>query len=104
METTLKTTIDSKLEQKIKLIDGCFTSSEAADIINNILDVKINFHKIQRLSRTEGNINDACEYDSGRIIELIDAKHDAKSFLTNARLHGKKLKIESIVTIKVEDN
>ncbi len=103
METALKTSIDSKLEQKIKLIDGCFTSSEATDIINNILDVKINFHKIQRLSRTEGNINDACEFDNGRIVELIDSKHDAKSFLTNARLQGKKLKIESIVTIKVEN-
>ncbi|TGV03154.1 hypothetical protein [Flavivirga rizhaonensis] len=103
METSLKTPIDSKLEQKIKLIDGNFTPSEAADIINNILDVKINFHKIQRLSRTEGNVNDACEYDSSRIVELIDSKHDTKSFLTDARLNGKKLEIESTVTIKVKE-
>ncbi len=103
METTLKRPIDSKLEQNIQLIEGCFSPSEASRIIHSILDVKINFHKIQRLSRTEGNINDACEYDNSRIVELIDSKADAKSFLADVRLNGKKLKIESTITIKIED-
>ncbi|GAA4886516.1 hypothetical protein GCM10023311_07090 [Flaviramulus aquimarinus] len=103
METFSITTKEIITDQEIKLIDGCFTPAEASDIINSILDVKINFHKIQRLSKTEGNANDICEYDNSRILELIDAKHDAKSYFNDARLKGKKLKIESIVTIRVED-
>ena len=65
--------------------------------------MKINFHKLQRLSITEGNANDSCEFDSGRIVELIDSKEDVKSFLNNVRLKGKKLKIESTISITVED-
>ena len=103
METQTITTKEINLDQEIKLIDGCFTPSEAADIINSVLEVKINFHKLQRLSRTEGNANDICEYDNGRIIELIDAKHDAKDYFKDARLKGKKLQIESIITVKVVD-
>lgn len=103
MKTQTIETKQINLDQEIKLIDGYFTSSEAADIINSILDVKINFHKIQRLSRTEGNSNDICEYDNSRIVELIDAKHDARTYFNGAKQKGKKLKIESIITIQVED-
>lgn len=103
METQSISTKEINLDQEIKLIDGHFTPSEAGDIINSVLDVKINFHKLQRLSRTEGNANDTCEYDNSRIIELINAKHDAKDYFKDARLKGKKLRIESIITIQVED-
>ncbi|WP_298237849.1 hypothetical protein [uncultured Algibacter sp.] len=103
METQSIATKEINLDQEIKLIDGCFTASEAADVINSVLDIKINFHKLQRLSRTEGNASDVCEYDSERIIKLIDAKHDAKAYFKDARLKGKKLKIESIITIQVQD-
>ena len=90
-------------EQQIKLVDGYFLPSDAADIINAVLDVKINYHKLKRLSLTEGNCNDLCEYDNNRINELIDAKLDAISFFKDARLKGKKLKIKSAITISIED-
>lgn len=103
METikTEKQTIMKK--QEVKLIDGSFTLPEAKDIMNSVLDVKINFHKLQRLSRTEGNENDNCEYDNSRIVELLDAKHDSKEFLNGLSLLGKKIKIESTITITIED-
>jgi uncharacterized protein with FMN-binding domain len=109
METTLKKTSNTKAtqqkisKQQIKLVDGLFTPSEAADIIDSVLDVKINFHKLKRLSITEGNSKDICEYDSGRITELIDAKLDAKNYFKDARLQGKKLKINSTITIEIEE-
>ncbi len=102
METTLAPT-PAKTEQKINLIDGSFTPSEAADIINDVLLVKINFHKLQRLSITEGNLNDTCEYDSSRIDELLAEQQIAKDFFKNIRLQGKKLKINSTINITVED-
>lgn len=97
-------TLDAiKTKQKINLIDGTFTASEASDIINSVLNVKINFHKIHRLSITEGNENDDCKFDNGRIKELMDEKTIAKDFFSQARLQGKKLKMTSIINIEIED-
>lgn len=92
-----------KTDQKINLIEGTFKASEAADIINDVLKVKINFHKLQRLSITEGNSEDMCEHDSGRITELLNEQEIARAFFKQARLQGKKLKMTSTINISIED-
>ncbi|RED50141.1 hypothetical protein [Seonamhaeicola aphaedonensis] len=96
---TQKTMTRAK-NKSIDLIDGVFNVSDAADIINSVLDVKINYHKLKRLSRTEGNINDLCEYDNARIDELIKAKEDTRIFFNELRQSGKKLKINGIISIE----
>ena len=100
---TLTLTNETITEQKINLIDGCFTASEASDIINNILKVKINFHKLQSMTLLEGNVNDPCEFDSTRIHELLNDQKIAKEFFKDVRLNGKKLKINSTINISLED-
>lgn len=100
MNTQLTETV-AATDQKINLIDGVFTATEAGDILNAMLDKKINFHKLQRLTRTEGNMDDACEYDSGRIVELIDEKGKLKDFLSSIRAEGCKLEINSTINITV---
>jgi hypothetical protein len=92
-----------KTTQEINLIENVFTASEAAKIINDVLKVKINFHKLKRLSITEGNNNDTCEYDSGRIDELLQAQEIAKAFFSQARIQNKKLKIKSKIYIEIEE-
>lgn len=99
METLPKT----KTKQKIDLINGVFTTSEASDIINSVLKVKINFHKLNRLSITEGNNKDACEFDSARINELINEQQISKDFFSQARLNGKKIKMRSVIQIEIEE-
>ena len=99
----METLVQKKTTQKIDLIDGVFTASEASDIINSVLKVKINFHKLNRLSITEGNNNNDCAYDSGRIDELMNEQNIAKEFFSQARLNGKKLKMRSIIQIEIED-
>lgn len=42
-------------QRRIQLVDGTFTPTEASDVINALIDEKINFHKIQRLKIYEGN-------------------------------------------------
>jgi hypothetical protein len=90
-------------QQTLKLIEGTFTKGEALNIINNVVDVKINFHKIQRLSKTEGNINDECVYDNSRITELMADKKETKAFLRALESKGQNIKISSTVTITLEE-
>ena len=99
----METLEQPKKAQKINLIDGIFTASEASDIINSVLKVKINFHKLHRLSITEGNEKDECAYDSSRITELMNEQIIAKEFFSQARLEGKKLKMSGIIQIEIEE-
>lgn len=92
-----------KKTQKIDLINGCYTASEASHIINSVLNVKINFHKLHRLSLREGNENEKCEFDNGRIQELINEQQIAKDFFSQARLEGKKLRMTSTIHVEIED-
>ena len=105
-----KTTIQSSdtvntiiMDQQLKLIEGTFSKREALDIISNVVDVKINFHKLERLSKREGNVNDACTYDNIRITELIKDKADIKAFLASLEANGCNIKISSTVHISVEN-
>ena len=94
--------VTQQTSQKIKLIEGSFTVAEAADIVNSVLNIKINFHKLQRLSKTEHNIADTCEYDNDRIYELIADKTKAKAFFKDLRNENKTLRIQSTIQIDVE--
>ncbi len=103
MEVKELATEEVKVKQQINLIEGHFTAAEASDIVNAVLKVKINFHKLQRLSITEGNNDDGCEFDSSRINELLEQQAIAKDFFANARLQNKKLKMKSTIEISIED-
>jgi tmRNA-binding protein len=92
MKTELKT---------INLIEGQFSASQAADILNAMIDKKINYHKLQRMSITEGNNTDQCVHDSGRIDELLLEKAKIKEIIKEARSQGKTLKINSLINIEV---
>lgn len=95
METLVRT------KQKIQLVDGTFTPSEASDVILALLDEKINFHKLQRLSWCEGSTTADTEYPDGRIQEL--EKEIIKEFIASVRHEGKKLKINGILNITLEE-
>ena len=98
---TLKISNPANTAQRINLIDGYFTATEAYDIINSILNLKINFHKLHRLSITERNTNDLCEFDNNRINELLAEQETAKDFFKNVKC--KKLKINSSINIAIEE-
>lgn len=98
----MKTTMQESTTKTINLIEGKFTTSEAVDIIYDVLDVKINFHKLQRLSKTEGNHNATCTYDNGRIQELIASQEEILKFFNELKTTGKKISIKSTIEISVE--
>lgn len=95
------TATSTKKEQKINLIDGIFTASETADILNGMIDQKINFHKIHRLSITEGNHDDECSYDNGRIAELMQEKEKLTAFIKQVREQGGALQIKGNIEISL---
>ncbi|MFC4269020.1 hypothetical protein [Polaribacter marinivivus] len=92
-----------KDQQTLKLIEGTFTKREALNIINSVVDVKINFHKVHRLSIQEGNENDECKFDNSRIQELMESKKETKAFLRALESKGQNIKITSTVTISLEE-
>ena len=89
--------------QKVQLVDGKFTPSEASDVISALIEEKINFHKIQRLSLCEGNENSNLSYPNGRIAELKEEKRIAKEFLAKARAQGVNVRINGTLEITFEE-
>lgn len=90
-----------KVAQKIQLVKGEFTPSEASHIIMNLIDEKINFHKIQRLQIWEGDHKCKTDDLDGRIVELEKEKVIAREFINNSRGLGKNLEINGVLNISV---
>jgi len=90
--------------QKVQLVEGEFTPSEAQDVVCALINEKINFHKIQRLCLFEGDENADVKYPSGRIAELFEERKTAKAFIKMARERGCSIKINGTLEIElVED-
>ena len=91
----------SKEIKAVSLIDGKFTPSQAADILNVMIDKKINFHKLQVLSRVEGNELDQCTFDKDRLTDLQNNKIRLNEIIKDARANGLKLKLSSTISIEL---
>lgn len=92
-----------KTSQKIQLVKGEFSPSEASHIVIKLIDEKINFHKVQRLQMYEGNHHCETEELDGRIKELEEEKRIAKKFIGNTKDLGKRLKIDGVLHISVSE-
>ena len=89
--------------QKIQLVDGTFTPSETSDVVLALLQEKINFHKLQRLSWCEGSAEADTQYPDGRIAELENEKKVIKDFVSQVRHEGKRLRINGVLEITLEE-
>lgn len=89
--------------QKVQLVDSVFTPSEANDIVNSLIKVKINFHKIRKLSMCEGDITSDTTYDDSRVSKLLTEKKEFKNICDEVRMAGKKVKISGILNVEIVD-
>ena len=89
-------------EQKVQLIKGSFTPSEATDVVLSLLEEKINFHKLQRIRWCEGHFGADTSYADQRIAELEAEKVMARTFIRQAREQGRCLKINGTLEIKID--
>ncbi len=92
-----------KVSQKIQLVKGEFTPSEASHIVIKLIDEKINFHKVQRLQIYEGNHKCETEELDARIKELEKERRIAKEFIKQTKGLGKNLKINGVLDISVSE-
>lgn len=92
---------NAQTAQKVQLVKGDFTHAEASHVINTLIDVKINFHKLQRLQNWEGDHNCETGELDGRIKELEKEKHEVKQFLSSVKGKGLRIKMDGIITIGV---
>jgi hypothetical protein len=90
-------------EKKVKLVDGTFTPAEASDILNNLINQKINYHKIEKLQQWEQNHNINEKPYINRLQELEADKKAINSFITEMMQEGKRLSISGVLTIKTID-
>ena len=90
-------------DQKVNLVEGTFTASEAVDVVSALINEKINFHKIQRLSWCEGNQNANTEFPDGRIGELQKELEDARAFINQYRKSDVRLKIDGQLTLSIAE-
>jgi hypothetical protein len=88
-----------KQDQKIELVNGEFTPTQAADIIISLINQKINYHKIKRFQMWESNHESDLLPLNNRIEELEQEKKTAIYFIEKMRLEGAHLKINGIINM-----
>ncbi|NJB36190.1 MULTISPECIES: hypothetical protein [Flavobacteriaceae] len=88
---------------EIQLVDGTFTVSEATDLLVALLEEKINFHKLHRLSLGERYPDSDTDYDDNRIHQLMQERTRVKKLYQEIDNPSAKIKIEGILNISLED-
>ncbi|WP_075340993.1 hypothetical protein [Tenacibaculum agarivorans] len=99
----MEATKTQKLTQNLKLVEGSFTPSQAAEVIKNLINTKMNYHKLHRLIVLEGNHNDETIFDSSRIKELEAEKNNLSKMIQYALENNKKLKLNGTITVEYTD-
>jgi len=92
-----RTTSDTK---KHELIRGEFSPQDALEVINHLISIKINFHEMRSFSN-KIRFGEVDQNSEVRIKELKQSKASINVLITNAKLQGKTLKIESTISVEV---
>jgi len=97
-------TVKSQIkDQKIQLVEGEFTPTQASEIIMSLINQKINYHKLEGMQQYESDHNMDNATLSFRIKELENEKIIAKEFISEMRSQGKKLKIDGTLILKMAE-
>lgn len=84
-----------------KLIKGSFSPIDAKEILLNMVDSKINFHKIKSLSSLV-RWNHPSQQSEQRINELKEAKEQILALIEKAEKEGCTLRIDSTINLSLE--
>lgn len=85
---------------EIDLINGNFTAADALEIITAVLDKKMNFHKLQRLAKTEKDHSYPSTFENERIKALQEEKDKTINFLGNLIKRDAMIEVKSKIHLK----
>jgi|TARA_R110000737_G_scaffold122420_1_gene154340 hypothetical protein len=91
----------SKIE-KLKLIEGTFTSADAKEVLMNVFSSKINFHERRNFSHQERYGADD-EHAAKRISSLNDSIESLLNLISEAEKNNRTLQISSDIIITFSD-
>ncbi|MAY83002.1 MAG: hypothetical protein CMP59_02630 [Flavobacteriales bacterium] len=86
--------------RSLKLIDGTYDASDAAEILYTVLNDKIKFHSIQLNSCLERNQGEVSHSES-RLKQLREEKEKIAEILSDAK-NGKKVKLRASIDVDIE--
>jgi N12 class adenine-specific DNA methylase len=89
--------LNSNLNQKVTLIDGTFSPSDAKKTLNNIVDEQANYKVLQNLSNWIGNHQD----DGVDMDQLKIEKEKINNLILSAQQNGYKIEIKGNFSLKV---
>lgn len=93
----------TSVTQKVTIVNGCYTPAEASEIVESMIEGKINFHKVKRLQQWLGDCNCENADSKQRIQELSNDFEKAQAFFAEARQAGKKVVITGNLQMSLED-
>lgn len=103
METQEQAVLNAtQTQENIQLVDGTFSAIEASNIITNLINEKINFHKIQRLQKWEDDHSVNTTDLDDRINQLRKEKEKALDFINSQKETKTHFKINGILEITAE--
>ncbi|MGB5821860.1 MAG: hypothetical protein WBG90_20420 [Saonia sp.] len=88
-------------DHTIKLVEGFFSPSDAADVLLSLVNDKIKFHTVQSLNLRDGYNEDVSRSEQ-RILELKLAKEKIKDIIIKARNEGLTIEINSSIEIELK--
>lgn len=93
--------IQTLKSKQIKLVDGEFSKFQASEVLNLLINQKINYHKIEGIQSWEQNHETVNSPIRNRIQELEQEKKKLASLLENLKDGEHKLQINGVIEIKV---
>ena len=83
---------------RFKLVDGKFSPADASQVLQTLINSKINFHNMEVFSLKERMTGDPSPHVK-RIGQLKEARDYVDSILKFAKEEGKNLKLEGTIKI-----
>ena len=100
--TSKKETVTPEVIERIKLIDGDFTHTDAVEMLMQLIGHKINYHKLKNFS-SEERLGVPHEKSMQRLIELNRDRERILEVLDYAEKNNRKVSIHSTIKIQLSE-
>ncbi|MFT4568004.1 MAG: hypothetical protein ACI9FN_002972 [Saprospiraceae bacterium] len=92
-----------QVTQKVNLVDGCYTPSDASSLVTRLVEEKIKFLKLQNLKNFIHDSSCDCRPSEERVIELKQELQELKEIVSQSRIKGREIKINCVLEITYDE-